>query len=141
MAVWGRVRKAPYPAAAVLAAAVSGKSWHVFDGWCASQNIEPEKLRWDRFLNLVYFYLIKDRDKKSRAEVDSEIAKAVSTWNAEIIRNMQPVQRVMVESETGNVVEHRGRLPKPPPWWDGDNAAKQNMLVAQQLSSLKVKSR
>ena len=35
-----------------------------FDGLCASQGFDPLHLPWDRFLNLAYYFLIRDADQE-----------------------------------------------------------------------------
>ncbi len=42
--------------------------WPSFDGWLASRSIDPFDLDIDRFLNLIYHWLVKDAQEQS--EID-----------------------------------------------------------------------
>lgn len=137
MAVWGGLRWTPYPEAAVLAALVTDDSnWSLFDGWCASKNTDPVGLPWHRFLNLVYFWATQGKDKKQLDAFNGELSKAVTRWNLENIRDNKQAQRAVTATpEEKN--SRKGKLPPPPAWWDGENAAQQNIIAARQLKSMR----
>jgi hypothetical protein len=44
-----------------------------FDGWCASQNVNPYELQLDRFCNLVYFWAVQHMDEEHRARFDEDL--------------------------------------------------------------------
>lgn len=61
----------------------------MFDGWCASRNVEPAALPIDRLCNLVYYWLVRNADDKRRADIDAHLhrpppgADDVGMWSAE----------------------------------------------------------
>lgn len=140
MAIRRGLRRTPYPAAAVITAlATTDQNWPLFDGWCASRNVEPLRLPWQRFLNLVYFWATQGKDKKELREFDSEINKAVSRWNMEILRKPKLQLKPAPAAAPVDVKSpNRGKLPPPPTWWGGDDQSKQSMLVIRQLNSINV---
>lgn len=53
--------------------ATARASWHVFDGWAASTGTDPLALPPDRFVNLIYWWLVQNADEKRRREIDSAL--------------------------------------------------------------------
>jgi hypothetical protein len=152
VATRGRLRHAPYPVAVVLAGAVDGDNWHIFDGWCAARGVDPRGLGWSRFLNLVYFFLLENNDKEGRAKVEQAIANAQAQWTRRLVHDTlrRPTTRTVdPSSHQWDALDHllhleetrqqepsgrARRLPAPPDWWHGDqDAARSSMIAAQQL--------
>lgn len=50
----------------LVGAVSSTEEWPRFDGWLASQGIDPLELPTDRLLNLIYHYLVRDGDRGSK---------------------------------------------------------------------------
>lgn len=47
--------------------------WARFDGWCASLGIEPLELAPDRFLNLIYYWLVRYADEAEQGKIDRQL--------------------------------------------------------------------
>lgn len=62
----------PYWVAARLTA-TARHNWTMFDGWAASRAVDPLGLPPDRFLNLVYYWLVRNADEKRRASIDRDL--------------------------------------------------------------------
>jgi len=113
--------------------------WFEFDGWCASKGVDPMVLSWHRFLNLVYYYLVRNRDEKSRKALDAAIKKATAEW--EISNARRAKQGVRTSTLSGNSTKPgtrktKGLPPVPPAWW-GDGATSTvaaNSMVLTQMS-------
>lgn len=73
----------PYWVAARLTVAAR-HNWTVFDGWCASRAVDPMDLPPDRFLNLVYWWLVRGADEKRRQEIDRNLDRVPSGEQAEV---------------------------------------------------------
>jgi hypothetical protein len=91
------------------------KVWPTFDGWCASRGIEHEDLRWDRWLNLVYYFATRNAATEDKDKFDAAIAEKVAEWN------MQKAKPVLAKTiaEPKNAKPERRRAPKPA--WYGDD--------------------
>lgn len=97
-------------------------------------------LSWSRFLNLAYYWVTQNKDQKQLDKFHQEMSRAVNRWNMEILRNDRRVQEI-VTAPPQDKESRRGQLPPPPAWWDGENAAQQNILAARQLNSMGLASR
>jgi hypothetical protein len=53
--------------------AIAEDHWRDFDGWAASQGVDPEELEYERFVNLIWYWLMRDRDDKERASIESRL--------------------------------------------------------------------
>lgn len=146
MADGRRVRTKPYPRVAILLETVIGeKEWSQFDGWCAARNVEPLKLPFHRFINLVYFHITRGRDEKGRKAVDDAISNAIRSWKREqasaalqasrstmvrtrrrvdiaIGSSVDPVTR-STETQPNPWGRKRNLPPKPAGWGDGGSAS------------------
>src|SRR5688572_3398233 len=93
--------------------------WPHFDGWCASRNVEPMELPWDRWLNLVYYFATRNMSSDDKKEFDDTIAKSVNEW--ELAKAKPAIDAAMAkpkpELPTGKV--ERRRAPRPA--WYGDD--------------------
>lgn len=113
--------------------------WFEFDGWCASQGVNPVMLSWNRFLNLVYYYLVRNKDEKGRKALDSAVKKATAEWemnNARRAKQRAGAGTLSRNSKGSGVGKTKGLPPVPPAWW-GDGATSTvaaNSMVLTQLS-------
>lgn len=60
--------------------------WAVFDGWCASRNVNPLDLPIDRFCNLVYYWAVRNMKDDAKADFDRHISQPVTGAGATAIR-------------------------------------------------------
>lgn len=108
--------KRAYPEVLILADLIlDDKVWSTFDGWCASRGIEHEDLRWDRWLNLVYYFATRNASTEDKDKFDAAIAEKVAEWE------MQKAKPVIAKAlaEPKNAKPERRRAPKPA--WYGDD--------------------
>jgi hypothetical protein len=121
----------------------------MFDGYCASQNVDPLELPWDRCLNLVYFFATRNASKEKKQEFDAAMSKQVT---AETLRNMAATRKNALRAaetaaESSGVPEGTGKssparnakLPPRPAGWGDDETVTRQALVA--ANSLKVGER
>lgn len=116
----------------------------MFDGWCASQNVDPLELPWDRCLNLVYFFATRNASKEKKQEFDAAMSKQVT---AETLRNMAVTRKNALrasESAADDPVvpqgtgisepsRRKGLPPRPAGWGDGETITRQTLIAAQSL--------
>ena len=108
--------KRPYPEViALFDLATSDEVWPSFDGWCASRGVEQEDLRWDRWLNLVYYFATRNASSEQKKEFDAALAEAVTAWN---LAKAAPVIQQAIAAPKDAVPE-RKRAPRPS--WYGDD--------------------
>jgi hypothetical protein len=114
--LWRSHGKRPYPEAlALFELATSDKVWPIFDGWCTSKGIEHEDLRWDRWLNLVYYFATRNASPEQKDEFDAALAEAVTAWNLAIAA--PAIQQAIATPK--NAATERKRAPRPA--WYGDD--------------------
>ena len=143
-----RTGKRPYAAAGFLAEwAAHDEVWPLFDGWAASQSVDPLELPWDRCLNLIYFFATRNATKEKKQEFDAAMSKQVtadtlrkmaltrknSVRAAEKVENTDGVPKGTDESNS----PRRATLPPRPAGWGDDETVTRQALVAAQ--SLKVR--
>lgn len=116
----------------------------MFDGWCASQNVDPLELPWDRCLNLVYFFATRNASKEKKQEFDAAMSKQV---NAEMLRKMAATRKDAVRApeaaaEIASVPKgtdapessrRSGLPPRPAGWGDDETVTRQALIAAQTL--------
>lgn len=116
----------------------------MFDGWCASQNVDPLELPWDRCLNLVYFFATRNASKEKKQEFDAAMSKQV---NAEMLRKMAATRKDAVRApETAAEIagvpkgtdapessRRSGLPPRPAGWGDDETVTRQALIAAQTL--------
>lgn len=116
----------------------------MFDGWCASQNVDPLELPWDRCLNLVYFFATRNASKEKKQEFDAAMSKQVT---AETLRKMASTRKNALRSaETAansagvpkgtdepKSPRRAGLPPRPAGWGDDETATRQSLVAAQSL--------
>lgn len=144
-----RAGKRPYAAAGFLGAwAAHDEVWPLFDGYCASQNVDPLELPWDRCLNLIYFFATRNASKEKKQEFDAAMSKQVT---ADTLRNMAltranalraaetaaHAEGVPKGTEETRALRRIGLPPRPAGWGDDETVTRQALVAAQ---SLKVRS-
>lgn len=116
----------------------------MFDGWCASQNVDPLELPWDRCLNLVYFFATRNASKEKKQEFDAAMSKQVT---ADTLRKMaatrkDAVRATQTAAETPGVPKgtdttassrRSGLPPRPAGWGDDETVTRQALVAAQSL--------
>lgn len=72
-----------------LVSLISG-DWPRYDGWLVSRNVDPLELPLDRFLNSVYFFVIKDAPEAEIRKFDirlwvppAGVVPTAGPWTAE----------------------------------------------------------
>lgn len=91
--------------------------WPYFDGWCASRNVEPMELPWDRWLNLVYYFATRNASTEDKEKFDAEIAGKVSEWD--LAKAKPAIDAAMSKAKTPEGKPQRKRAPRPA--WYGDD--------------------
>jgi hypothetical protein len=89
--------------------------WSYFDGWCASQNIESLDLPWDRWINLVYYFAVRNASTEDKEKFDQALAEHVSAWH---LKRAKPAIDAAL-SKPKDVKPQRKRAPRPA--WYGDD--------------------
>jgi hypothetical protein len=116
MGLWGSPGKRQYPEVLALTDLVlSDKVWPSFDGWCASRGIDHEDMRWDRWLNLVYYFATRNASTEDKDKFDTVLAERVTEWN---MKRAKPVIAQAIATPKDAKPERR-RPPKPA--WYGDD--------------------
>ena len=91
--------------------------WPTFDGWCASRNLDPLDLPWDRWLNLVYYFATRNMSTEDKTEFDGTIATQVTAW--ELAKSKPILEAVKSKAKDPAGKPERRRAPKPA--WYGDD--------------------
>lgn len=138
-----RAGKRQYAAAGFLASwATHDEVWPLFDGWCASQNVDPLALPWDRCLNLVYFFATRNATKEKKQEFDAAMSKQVT---ADTLRKMATARKSALNAPEppaaspgvpkGTEESRRSAKlpPRPAGWGDDETVTRQSLIVAQSL--------
>lgn len=116
----------------------------MFDGYCASQNVDPLELPWDRCLNLIYFFATRNASKEKKQEFDAAMSKQVT---ADTLRNMALTRKnALRAAETAAGSEgvpkgtdemkpprRTGLPPRPAGWGDDETVTRQALIAAQSL--------
>ena len=116
----------------------------MFDGWCASQNVDPLELPWDRCLNLVYYFATRNASKEKKQEFDAAMSKQIT---AETLRKMAATRKNAVSAlettaetrgvpkgtDTPESSRRTGLPPRPAGWGDDETVTRQALVAAQSL--------
>ncbi len=116
----------------------------MFDGWCASQNVDPLELPWDRCLNLVYYFATRNASKEKKQEFDAAMSKQVT---ADTLRKMAATRKDAVRAtqtaakspvvpkgtDTAPHPRRTGLPPRPAGWGDDETVTRQALVAAQSL--------
>lgn len=62
--------RAPYATCVGLLATAAG-GWEILDGEAALKGVDPIRLPFHRFLNLIYYWAIRSMNEEKRAEFDT----------------------------------------------------------------------
>lgn len=98
--------------------------WQHFDGWCASQNIDPLDLPSRRMISLMMYYFERDLDEEQREEFRTIISNMLlSKTKAPPARRLKAVE----EPRTKVVGKGKWRAPEgwKPPNWDEERSYRQ----------------
>lgn len=135
------VRRSPgkrdYPEVIYLLSwAMSDQVWAYFDGWCASQSVDHYALPWDTWLNLVYYFAVRNASSEDKKKFDDSMAEAVSGWH---LAKAQPAIREALtapkpEPKPGQRRERR-MPPKPSGWGDDKRATFDNKAAIKTLTA------
>lgn len=118
--------------------------WPLFDGWCASQSVDPLELPWDRCLNLIYFFATRNATKEKKQEFDAAMSKQVT---ADTLRKMALTRKnafkdaekpesssgVPAVPEASQSTRNAKLPPRPAGWGDDETATRQSLIAAQSL--------
>ena len=124
MDVRGSPGKRQYPAVVYLLSwATSEIVWPYFDGWCSSQNVDHEELPWDKWLNLVYYFAVRNSSSDEKAEFDAAIAEAVAGWSLAKAKPALDAARNAPKAEPKPGQKRERRMPPKPSGWGDDKRA------------------
>lgn len=118
--------------------------WPLFDGWCAENGVDPGALPFERTLNLIYHFAVRNASKEKKQEFDSAMTRAVSTYK---LQEMAATRRnALSGSESADELQgvpevpqapkstRNAKLPPRPSGWGDDlTATQQSLAVAQSL--------
>lgn len=118
--------------------------WPLFDGWCAEHGVDPGALPFERTLNLIYHFAVRNATKEKKQEFDSAMSNAVSRFKLEEMAATRRNALRATESadEPQGVPEvpantrptRNAKLPpRPAGWGDDVTATQQSLAVAQSL--------
>lgn len=108
----------------------------MFDGWSASRNVDPLSLPWDRYLNLVYYFMTRNLDTAEKDKIDAEMASIERALALEKVKKQpkQPKQvpaTPMPQPSTGR----RANLPPAPAGWGTTGVTTQDALLIRKTLS------
>lgn len=135
------VRRSPgkrdYPAVIYLLSwATSDEVWSYFDGWCSSRNVDHEGLPWDKWLNLVYYFAVRNASGEDKKKFDDAIAEAVAAWSLEKAKPIIEAARNAPKPPLGSAPNRERRMPpKPAGWGDDKRATFDNKAAIKTLTS------
>lgn len=114
------IGKREFPAVAFLAQWATGADvWPYFDGWCASRGVEHLALPWEQWLNLVYYFAVRNASTEDKEKFDNAITDRVTGWN---LRKSKPaIDAVMAKSNDVQPDAEQARKRAPKPAWYGDD--------------------
>jgi hypothetical protein len=101
----------------LLTWATSDQVWAYFDGWCAARNVDHESLRWDKWLNLVYYFAVRNASSEDKQKFDDAIAEAVAAWSLEKAKPALEAARKAPKVEPKPGQKRERRLPPKPAGW------------------------
>jgi hypothetical protein len=104
----------------------SSEVWPFFDGWCASRNVDHWQLPWDRWLNLVYYFGIRNASQEERQKFDDVIAQRTTEWH--LAKAAPAIREARKNPQPVNGRERR--MPPKPAGWGTDTANTFNSKAA-----------
>lgn len=105
----------------------------MFDGWAASKNVDPLSLPWDRYLNLVYYFMTRNLDTEGKDKVDAELAGIERRLTMEKVR--KPQKQAPATPTAQPVTGRRANLPPRPAGWGTAGASTQDMMLIHKTLS------
>lgn len=116
--------KREYPAVVYLLSwATSDAVWSYFDGWCSSRNVDHEALPWDKWLNLVYYFAVRNSSSEEKKKFDDAIAEAVAEWSYTKAQPILEAARSAPKEEPKPGQKRERRMPPKPAGWGDDKRA------------------
>lgn len=123
----------------------------MFDGWAASHGVDPPELPWDRFLNLIYHFAVRNATKEKKQEFDQAISRVVSSDRMKMMsmsrkNALRSTESDENESSVGEdtideTSKRRSKLPPRPAWWGDDETNTRHSLLAAQSLKVGAKTR
>jgi hypothetical protein len=116
--VRGSPGKRDYPEVIYLLSwATADGIWPYFDGWCASRNVDHESLPWSTWLNLVYYFAVRNASHEDKKKFDDAIAEAVAGWHlAKAKPVIEQARKAAREEPKPGATRERRMPPKPSGW-------------------------
>jgi hypothetical protein len=122
--------------------------WPLFDGWCAEHGVDPGALPFERALNLIYHFAVRNASKEKKQEFDNAMSRAVSTYKLQemaatrrnALRATESADELSVVPEvppTTQPTRNAKLPPRPAGWGDDLTATQQSLAVAQSLKVAK----
>lgn len=124
------VRRSPgkrdYPVVVYLFSwATADEIWPYFDGWCAARNVDHLELPWDRWLNLVYYFAIRNASEEDKAKFDNAMNQQVTAWN--LAKAKPVIEQARIQPKDSKPMR---RLPPKPAGWGDDRTNTFNSKAA-----------
>jgi hypothetical protein len=124
MAVRRGTGKRDYAAVTYLVSwALDDRVWPYFDGWCVAHGVDHESLRWDRWLNLVYYFAVRNMSTEERKTFEDEIANVVAAAHLAKAKPLLDGARNATASATAESTRPGRRMPPKPAGWGDDKRA------------------
>ena len=107
--------------------------WGYFDGWATAQGVDHESLPWHKWLNFVYYFLVRNMDSEAKGKFDAGMADAVSTWN---YAQAKPIIESVRQSAKPAADGRKRRMPpRPSSWGDNEKATFDNKAAMKTLTA------
>lgn len=129
--------KRVYPEVVFLFSLVTDDSvWASFDGWCTAQGVDHEQLRFDRWLNLVYYFAVRNASKEDKDKFDAAMADSTASWNLAKARPVLEAARARPKTApTPDAGRVRKMPPRPAGWGDDRKATFDNKAAIKTLTA------
>jgi hypothetical protein len=118
MDVRGSPGKRDYPEVIYLLSwATADQIWPYFDGWCASRNVDHLSLPWDTWLNLVYYFAVRNSSHEEKKKFDDAIAEAGAAWHLAKAKPVLDEARNAAKTAAQEGPKRQRRMPPKPAGW------------------------
>ena len=101
----------------LLSWATADEIWPYFDGWCASRNVDHESLPWATWLNLVYYFAVRNSSSEDKKKFDDAIAEAVAAWHLAKAKPVIEEARKAAKAQPKLEPSRERRMPPKPSGW------------------------
>lgn len=118
----------------LLSWAADDEIWPFFDGWCTAHGLDHEALPWDRWLNLVYYFAVRNAAAEDKKKFDLAIADTVSKWYFSKAKPVIDEARAKPRTELPTGRERR-MPPRPAGWGDDAQATFDNKAAIKTLTA------